>query len=279
MLEQLNQLESVAEEALILSSLLSLAMLVVELARRWFAGELRRLEIRETLSSLGALIAYAVGEIIARALIFAPLLYAYDAWISWALPVNVWTALLAVVVADFVFYWSHRLGHEVRFFWLAHAVHHSSPVFNSSVNFRLSILDALWSAPFFLPMLLLGFHPGLILFGQVIVLAYQSWIHTDLIGRLPVLDWIFNTPSNHRVHHGRDALYLDKNYGGVLMLWDHLFGTYQAEEHTPDYGLTKQINTQNPLRVQFSEFPALWRDLRRARSFRRMLIACFGPPA
>ncbi len=253
-------LELLAEEAILWSSVLSLGMLAAELVVAWLQGRLRKLDIKESLSSLGAIIGYSLGEVVVRALLLGSLFWIY-AYIPWKIATNVWIVAGAVILSDFLYYWQHRLGHEMRLFWLAHSVHHSSPVYNSSINFRLSIFDPVLAIPFILPLVLVGFHPVVVLFGQVFLLAYQSWIHTELIGRLPVLDWLLNTPSNHRVHHGADDLYLDKNYGGVFMIWDHMFGTYQKEQFSPEYGLTVPINSQNPIRVWFSEFPSLMRDL------------------
>lgn len=270
-------LETLAEEAILWSSILSLGMLGVELLVSIWQRKLGKVEWKETLSSLGAIIGYSIGEIAVRSLLLGGMIAAYQ-FISWKIPANVWTVLAVVVLSDFIYYWQHRLGHEMRLFWLAHSVHHSSPIYNSAVNFRLSIFDPLLAAPFLFPLVLMGFEPVAVLFGQVFLLAYQSWIHTELIGRLPVLDWILNTPSNHRVHHGANEKYLDKNYGGVFMIWDHLFGTYQEEECRPLYGLTVPIDSQNPIKVWFSEFPALFRDLVRAKSASGWLGILFGPP-
>ena len=270
-------LEKLAEQAILWSSVLSLGMLAVELLVSLLQKKLRKLELKETLSSLGAIIGYSLGEIAVRAVLLASMIWIFQ-YIPWKITTNVWSILAAVILADFIYYWQHRIGHEKRLFWLAHSVHHSSPIFNSSVNFRLSILDPLMAIPFILPLVLMGFDPVVVLFSQVFLLAYQSWIHTELIGRLPLLDWLLNTPSNHRVHHGADELYLDKNYGGLFMIWDHLFGTYQKEEFTPRYGLTVPIQSQNPIIVWFSEFPGLFRDLARSSSPSRWFRILLGPP-
>jgi sterol desaturase/sphingolipid hydroxylase (fatty acid hydroxylase superfamily) len=270
-------LETLAEEAILWSSILSVGMLLVELLVSLVRGKLQKLELKETLSSLGALVGYGAGEVAVRALVLGSMLWLYH-FIPWKIATNLWTILAAIVVSDFIYYWQHRLGHEMRLFWLAHSVHHSSPVFNSSVNFRLSVFDPLIAIPFLIPMVLLGFDPVVVLFSQVFLLAYQSWIHTELIGRLPVLDWWLNTPSNHRVHHGADDVYLDKNYGGVLMIWDHLFNTYQKEEFAPGYGLTVPLESQNPIKVWFSEFPSLFKDLKRSNSALQWLRTLTGPP-
>jgi sterol desaturase/sphingolipid hydroxylase (fatty acid hydroxylase superfamily) len=207
-----------------------------------------------------------------------PVYYTLQYFAPFQLPVNVWTLALAVVVADFAYYWEHRVAHRVRLLWFSHAVHHSSPFMNTAVALRFGPGEAFTSLPFHAPLILLGFDPILVLFGELIVLVYQVWLHTELIGKLGILDKIFNTPSNHRVHHGSDTTYLDKNYGGILMVWDQLFGTYQREIEKPVYGLTKQINSNNPVTVWFSEVPGLVRDLSKARSFSEVCGYLFKPP-
>ncbi|MEM6260843.1 MAG: sterol desaturase family protein [Planctomycetota bacterium] len=124
----------------------------------------------------------------------------------------------------------------------------------------------------------MGFAPEAIIFGVIFVLAYQTWLHTELIGKLGPLEWVLNTPSHHRVHHGCDDQYLDKNYGGVLIIWDRLWGTFQVEEETPRYGLKRDFNSHNPLIVWFSELPGLVSDLSQANSTREALGYLFGRP-
>ncbi|RED51313.1 sterol desaturase family protein [Aestuariispira insulae] len=194
------------------------------------------------------------------------------------LPNNIWTIAAAILVADFAYYWEHRAAHRVRIFWFSHAVHHSAPKMNVAVAYRFGPFEPLMSVPFHAPMVLLGFDPLLVIFAELMVLSYQTWLHTELIGKLGFLDRIFNTPSNHRVHHGSNDAYLDKNYGGILILWDRLFGTYAAEEEKVVYGLTTQIETVNPIKVWFSELPGLWRDLIRARTAGDVAGYLFRPP-
>ena len=220
----------------------------------------------ETLSSLATLIPFYITETLVFVASFGAFFVAYE-YVPWKLPFDSWAMFaLAVVAADFAYYWEHRLSHRIRLFWLAHAVHHSSPIMNVAVAFRFSAFDPFIAALFHLPLVLVGFHPVHVAAGEIIVLGYQTWIHNEVVGRLGALEYVLNTPSSHRVHHGADKKYLDKNYGGMLIVWDRLFGTYQKEEETPRYGLTEPINTVNPFKVQFSEFPKLWRDLRASKS-------------
>ena len=149
---------------------------------------------------------------------------------------------------------------------------------NVFVAFRFGPFEGVVSGLIHLPLVLLGFPPELVFFGILAVLAYQGWIHTESIGRLGVLDQFFNTPSNHRVHHGCDEKYLDRNYGGILIVWDRLFATYQPEEEHPRYGLKRDFDSVNPVQVWISEWPGLFRDLRAAGSWRQVLSILFAHP-
>lgn len=201
-----------------------------------------------------------------------------ETYITWALPISVTALILGVVLADFTYYWEHRIAHEVRLLWTQHAVHHSSRYMNIITGIRFGPAEGVWSLMCHFPLILLGLPAEAVFFGILTVQAYQTWIHTELVGRLGPLDSILNTPSNHRVHHGCDSLYLDKNYGGILILWDRLFGTYQREEHTPRYGLVRDFDSVNPLRVWFSELPALCRDIVAARSASQLKASLFARP-
>ena len=241
-----------------------IAIEVVVLLRR---GADRKLWFTDTLASLSTQIPFYVIEIFTVLAMVGAYFVIWDELTPYQLPVNGLTIAGVIVAADFAYYWEHRTSHEIRLLWTGHAVHHSSPIFNTAVAFRFGPFEPVLAVLFHLPLVLLGFHPALVILGELTVQAYQFWIHTDVIGRLGPLDRVLNTPSNHRVHHGSDAKYLDRNHGGILMVWDHLFGTYQAEEETPTYGLTTPIDTTNPVKVWFSEFPPLFRDLRGARTW------------
>ncbi|CAB4870370.1 unannotated protein [freshwater metagenome] len=183
------------------------------------------------------------------------------------LPTDVWwTYALLFLADDLMFYLYHRIGHEVRVFWAAHVVHHSSERFNLSTALRQPVVP-MASLPFWAPAAL--FFPPWMIFGmQSVSLIYQFVLHTERIGRLPrPIEFLFNTPSHHRVHHGSDAQYLDRNYGAILIVWDRLFGTFQAQGERVTYGLTTNIRTHNPVLVAGHEWAALWRDVRAARSW------------
>ena len=191
---------------------------------------------------------------------------------------NPWTWVALFVADDFVFYWYHRYHHTVRLFWASHVVHHSSQRYNLSTALRQP-WTPVTQLPFWLPLAFLGFAPWMILLQQSISLIYQFFIHTERVDKLgrPV-EFIMNTPSHHRVHHGSNRQYLDKNYGGTLIVWDRLFGTFEAEQERVVYGLTKNIDTFNPARVAFGEFIAIGRDVASARNWRDRFGYVFRGP-
>ncbi len=185
-----------------------------------------------------------------------------------------WYWALLCVGEDFSKYWFHRICHNIRYFWASHVVHHSSQKLNFSTAFRQSWTYELSGAQiFWCWMPLVGFSPIHILFMQSVNLIYQFWIHTETIGKLPRwFEYFFNTPSHHRVHHSSEPKYINKNFGGVLIFWDRLFGTFRAEDNTGidkhHYGITENIKSHNPLRIATHEWGAIFKDLGRVRSFR-----------
>jgi len=214
----------------------------------------------------------------AYGLIFIVTLWLVEQVVLWHIPINVYTWILAVMVADFSYYWMHRIEHKVRFLWAIHSVHHSSKEFDLTTGLRLAWVEGLFEWAFFVPMVLLGFDVVQVTMGIVVVVAYQTWIHTEHIGKLGYLDKIINTPSVHRVHHGSNVKYIDKNFGGILMLWDKLFGTYQAEEEKVMYGLLQNIDTSNPISINFYEWKEMFKDIRKAKSFKDKWKYILKPP-
>jgi sterol desaturase/sphingolipid hydroxylase (fatty acid hydroxylase superfamily) len=184
----------------------------------------------------------------------------------------------AVLVWDFIYYWNHRLMHESRFMWAIHVVHHSSERYNLSTALRQPVADALGT---FIPqgvLCLAGFEPGLIASARGINLLYQFWIHTETIGRLGPFERFLNTPSHHRVHHGSNPQYIDRNHGSILIVWDKLFGTFEPEAERVVYGLTKNIDTFNPLRIAVHEHVEMLREIDRADNWTdRLSYVVRGP--
>ena len=258
--------------------LIGSALLAIELLKILFAGSNKTRSILDMVASASTQLPYLVVEAFLLSFVYVGFVFVSEAWIDWTMPINVWTIALALLAADFTYYWEHRMAHRVRIFWTQHAVHHSSRHFNIVTGVRFGPFEGMTSALAHLPLVLIGFPAELVFFGIIVVLAYQTWIHTELIGKLGFLDDVLNTPANHRVHHGSDDKYIDKNYGGILIIWDRLFGTYQREEETPIYGLKRDYDSVNPISVWFSEWPKLLRDLSRARSFSEMWMRVFGTP-
>lgn len=191
--------------------------------------------------------------------------------------------LLALVAQDFVYYWKHRASHRIRWLWSAHVVHHSSEHYNLSTALRQP-----WNSNFTgyvlmsTPLILLGFHPLLIGFVGAVNLLYQYWIHTEAIRKMPRwFEFIFNTPSHHRVHHSTHPTHLDMNYAGIFIVWDRMFGTFieEGDEEAMTYGLVKKVGTYNPVRVAFAEWIAIFRDaLGPGLTLRQRLGYVFAPP-
>ncbi|WP_372872278.1 sterol desaturase family protein [Shewanella sp.] len=202
-------------------------------------------------------------------------------WRLFDIEMNLKSFLLLLLAQDFCYYWFHRASHRCRWMWAAHVAHHSSENMNFSTAFRQSLmypLAGMWL--FWIPLVIIGFDPAWVVFSVLASLGFQFFVHTQLVDKLGPLEWLFNTPSHHRVHHGSNPQYIDKNYAGVLIIWDRLFGTFVKEEETVRYGITKPVNSFNPLVVTFSE----WRDMFRdacapGLSVNARLRQLFAPPS
>ena len=197
-------------------------------------------------------------------------------------PLNSAAAVALLVLAqDFSYYWFHRCSHRVRWFWATHAVHHSSNAFNLAAAYRFGWTGRLTgTAIFYVPMIWIGFAPGPVFIDAAVALLYQFWLHVEWIPRLGWLEYVLNTPSHHRVHHAANPEYLDRNYGGVLIVFDRLFGTFAAERDDLPcrYGLVTPLRSNNPVIIGFHEWAALARDLWRSRSWRERFTCLIGPP-
>ena len=192
-----------------------------------------------------------------------------------------WTWVLLFFAEDFCYYWFHRASHEVRALWAAHVNHHSSEHYNLSTALRQSWTTPFTAPAFWLVLPLVGFAPWMVFTQQAISLLYQYWIHTEAIDRLPApLEFVFNTPSHHRVHHGSNPEYLDRNHGGILIIWDRLFGTFEPEDDDEPvvYGLTKNVNSFNPVTVMTHEYVDIARDVAGADTWGDRLSFVFRGP-
>src|SRR5215813_12034584 len=197
-------------------------------------------------------------------------------------PLNGALAVVVLVIAqDFSYYWFHRCSHRVRWFWATHAIHHSSNEFNLAASYRFGWTGRLTGAAvFYVPMIWLGFAPGPVFIAAAVNLLYQFWLHAEWIPKLGWLEYVLNTPSHHRVHHASNAEYLDRNYGGIFIVFDRMFGTFVAERDDLPcrYGLVTPLRSNNPVIIAFHEWAALARELWRAHSWRERLACLIGPP-
>ncbi len=259
-----------------------IAAIVIELL--WIVIKRRggRYETRDALTSL----------IMGAGSVAAGILLGFIAWgffmLLWAVtPLDLGTSVgvvaLCFVLDDLRYYWVHRFGHRIRWVWASHVNHHSSQHYNLTTALRQT-----WTGTFTLmmivraPLVLLGFHPAMVLFVGGLNLIYQFWIHTEAIDKMPKwFEAVMNTPSHHRVHHGRNPRYLDANYAGVFIIWDKMFGSFVPELETEkvDYGLVHNLGTFNPLRVAFHEWLGIFRDvLQPGLSLRQRLMYMLAPP-
>jgi len=198
--------------------------------------------------------------------------------VPWAMPRTWWGFVVCFLAVDFCRYWAHRISHEQRFWWATHVTHHSSEKMNFSVSFRTGWTQHI-KFVFFLPVPMLGIDPFTFFICNQVAVLYQFFVHTELIKKLPApVEYFFVTPSHHRVHHGSNPQYIDKNYGSTFIFWDRLFGTFQAEEERPVYGLTKPVGSYNPVYLVFHEWVDIWRDLRHAKSAKERWNILFKPP-
>ncbi|MEM7082966.1 MAG: sterol desaturase family protein [Pseudomonadota bacterium] len=273
-----SEIEALANEIDGAFFVIGAAILAIELLNALFRGKLQKKGVLDMVASVSTQLPYLVVEVVLLTFAYAGYVYISDNLVMWSLPITTGTAIVALIASDFIYYWEHRLAHVTRVLWTQHAVHHSSRFMNITVAIRFGPFEGIASALFHLPLVFIGFPAELVFFSIIVVLAYQTWLHTELIGRLGPLEGILNTPSNHRVHHGCDDKYIDKNYGGILIIWDRLFGTYQAEEETPRYGLKRDYNSVNPLSVWFSELPKFCRDVVNSQSFGESVKRVFGRP-
>lgn len=193
-------------------------------------------------------------------------------------PVTWWSFVACFIVIDFCNYWAHRVSHEQRFWWATHITHHNSKKYNFSVSFRLGWTQHI-KFIFFIPAILVGFDPFVFFICHQTGVLYQFWIHTEYIKKLPApIEYIFVTPSHHRVHHASDVHYLDKNYGATFIVWDRIFGTFMEEKERPTYGITKNIDSYNPITLNFHEWVDMIKDVSKAESFKEGYSIMFGRP-
>ena len=186
--------------------------------------------------------------------------------------------ILTFILIDLVFYIYHRISHRSRFLWAIHMSHHSSEEMNFAVSFRQAWLGPISKIPFFILLPLIGLDPTIIAVAGVISTLWGIFGHTQVIGKLGPIEWIFNTPSHHRVHHGANEEYIDKNYGNLFIIWDRIFGTFEPERANVRYGLVKNVNTFNPVKITLMEWSSMFKDMSKASNLQEFINIFFGPP-
>ena len=193
----------------------------------------------------------------------------FPAWLVWP---------LTFVVIDFIYYWYHRCSHRIRFLWAVHMNHHSSEEMNFTVALRQPWFGPLTKVPFFAVMPLIGFDPIITAIAGAVSTLYGLLTHTKWVNKLSFLEYILITPSHHRVHHGSNENYIDKNYGNLLIIWDKIFGTYAAEKEEVNYGIRENVNTFNPIKITFMNWYLMYVDFKKSRGYKNKLLSFFGAP-
>lgn len=192
--------------------------------------------------------------------------------------IYIWAFVLLILMDDFSYYWFHRISHVCRFLWCIHEVHHSSKKYNFTVFLRASFFDYVPQGLFYIPLFLIGFKLEDIFFQMAINFTYQFWLHTKYTGKIYGFDIIFNTPSHHRVHHAKNLKYLDKNYGGIFIIWDKFFKTFAKENEKVEYGVLHDLNTNNIFKLNFETFKMMLKDSFKAKGFKNKFLYVFYPP-
>lgn len=259
---------------------IALILITGEYIWRKFADR-RGYDLAAAAASLGVTIGHGVSGIATALVVGAAYGLAWTwAPVRWSLDPG-WTWAAGFVLVEFAYYWFHRWSHTVRWLWASHATHHSAEELTFPAALRLgwtSLISGGWLI--FLPLVLLGFHPLLVTGLLAANLKYQFLLHTELVGKLGPLEWILNTPSHHRAHHATNPCYIDKNFGGVLIVFDRMFGTFAAERDDIQlrYGLVHAVRSANPFVIALHEWGRLGRDLRAAQGPRAVFRAAFGRP-
>jgi sterol desaturase/sphingolipid hydroxylase (fatty acid hydroxylase superfamily) len=248
----------------------------------WFSYKENKhlFETKDTWSSLAMGIGNVLTGFVTKAMIFGLFTFLYEWRIFTLDDTKWWFWVLLFFADDFSYYWFHRTAHNVNWFWASHVVHHSSQYYNLAAALRQTWTgNATGSFLFWAWMPVVGFHPLWILLMQQVSLIYQFWIHTETVRQCPKwVEYIFNTPSHHRVHHGSDLKYLDKNHGGILIIWDRIFGSFQPEQERPVYGLTRNINSFNPFIIAFATWAELFKKAWRSGSIKNAINYFVQPP-
>ncbi|AOM79885.1 sterol desaturase family protein [Pedobacter steynii] len=249
----------------------------IELA--WsFYKKLNYYRFNDSISNLSLGIGQQLTGIFMKTALFFGYKYIFEHWRLFELPQSIWIWIILFIGVDFFYYWFHRMSHQVNALWAAHIVHHQSEEYNLTVALRQSWFQGWFSWVFYLPLAFVGFDPLMFLTLSSFNTLYQFWIHTRAIKSMGPLEWILNTPSHHRVHHGSNPKYIDKNHAGTLIIWDRIFGTFQKEEEEVYYGITSPLASWNPVWANVHYWDELWRTARQSPRWRDKINVFIKPP-
>jgi sterol desaturase/sphingolipid hydroxylase (fatty acid hydroxylase superfamily) len=234
--------------------------------------------LNDAITNISCGIGEQVTGVFMKLFVVAIYQFCYENYAFFQIPTNWLTGLILFVAVDFFYYWFHRYSHEINLFWGGHVVHHQSEEYNLSVALRQGWLQKVFAFAFYLPLAFIGFDTLLFVTVSSLVTLYQFWIHTKAIHKLGWLEYILNTPSHHRVHHGVNPKYIDKNHGGTFIIWDRMFGTFQEEEEEPIYGITKPLNSWNPVWANLQHYVEMLTLLKQVPHWKDKLRVLFMPP-
>lgn len=232
----------------------------------------------DTISNINCGIGDQVIGLMAKVFTIGIYQYLFEHFRIFNIESNLLNMSILFVLVDFLYYWKHRLSHEINILWLGHSIHHQSEEYNLSVALRQSWFDKFFSFPFYLPLAIIGFDTQSFVIIVGLNLLYQFWVHTELIDRMGFLETFLSTPSHHRVHHARNPEYIDRNHGGVFIIWDKIFGTFKKEEDTPVYGVTQPINSWNALYANFQPWVKIFQDTGNLMTYSDKIKLWLKPP-
>jgi alkylglycerol monooxygenase len=264
-----------------LSTVFAIPVFLILILVEYFATRNRHPEyyrLNDAITNLNVGVSHLLFKLLTTGIMFGAYIWVKDNFAVVHLS-GVWAYVVVLILFDFCFYWAHRFGHEINLFWGAHIVHHQSEEYNLTVALRQSWIHSLLAFVFFLPIAFLGIDILTLGICAGINSFYQFWIHTKAINRMPKwFEAIFNSPAHHRVHHGVNPKYIDKNHGGMFIVWDKLFGTFQEEEEEPTYGITKQLNSWNPAWANVHFYADMYQDTKQYKSLKDKLKLVFAKP-
>lgn len=275
--DEISSLEAQSGDLIVYAIPFMAFFTLLEIWYSWYS-EKKNYDTKESLGSLFVGLGNVAINLVFKLAFIYGAIYVYNV-IPWRMEFNWWTIIPCLLVYDFCSYLAHRVSHFNRFFWGTHVIHHSADHYNLTVSFRLSWVQH-FKLFFFLPVALMGFHPVIFFIVNQISVLFQFWQHTEYIGKLhPWIEKVVVTPSNHRVHHGSDEKYIDKNFAAIFIFWDMLLGTYQKEEEKPTYGITHKLEQKvNPLHLNFHEYESMYEDVKNAKTFKEKWFYIFGSP-